>query len=380
MGDRWALQRRASREWGKLPLVLAITCALLLALGISLALAGKGIESFFGQRGSGDGQFETPRDVAVYNGTTLNPGTGDIYVVDDNNHRVQRFDSAPPFAFEAQFGGLGTAGGQFENPQGIAISQDTGALYVRDRDNRRIQQFDPDGTLVRAWGWDVVASGPGDDVVAPVNEFEICVPANGDTCKTGISGAAAGQFATSSSVGGGIAVAPATGDVFVGDPTNRRVQHFESDGDFVRPWGSLLGLGGFDTGANARSNLRGLELVQLGPDHKRHRQRPLRRQPPRPPRGRLRRDRLRERLERESAGDALRLDTGHGGRAPRPADRHRDLGSGATGSMEVDPSTDHVVIGRGFANVLEVDTTPLRVVWSHPSTGASRSAQTTCYW
>ncbi len=360
MGDRWALRGRASREWGKLPLVLAIACALLLALGISLALAGKGIESWFGGQGSGDGQFQSPRDVAVYNGTTLSPGTDDIYVVDDNNHRVQRFDSAPPYAFEAKFGGQGSAGGQFDNPQGIAINQSTGALYVRDRDNRRVQQFTADGTFVRAWGWDVVASGPGDDVTPPENEFEICVPANGDTCKTGTSGAGGGQFATSTSVGGGIAVAPATGDVFVADPVNRRVQQFEPDGDFVRAWGWGVDTGADEfeictalSGCNSGLTTTGTDNGRFGANHPVH-------------------------LAVDSAGIVYATDSNVSQRVMRfdstqaaaqdlldPPIGVPPLSSGSTNSMEVDPSTDHVLISRGFANVLEVDTTPLRVVDTH---------------
>jgi NHL repeat-containing protein len=370
MGDRWALRGRASREWGKLPLVLAIACALLLALGISLAVAGKGVESFFGERGSGDGQFETPRDVAVYNGTALNDGTDDIYVVDDVNHRVQRFDSVPPYAFEAKFGGQGPAGGQFNRPQGIAINQSNGAIYVRDRDNLRVQQFDADGTFVRAWGWDVVASGPGDDVTAPVNEFEICVAANGDTCKTGTSGAAGGQFATSSAFGGGIAVAPATGDVFVADPVNRRVQQFESDGDFVRLWGwdvvsttqaGDLGTNNFEVcqstatgvckaGATASPSTSNGQFGTNQPLH----------------------------LAADSEGVVYASDSTSSGRVMRFDTTQATaaalllspigvppLISTVTTSMEVDPSNDHLLISRANLGIQELDTTTLAVVDTH---------------
>ena len=352
MGDRWALRGRASREWGKLPLVLALACGLLLALGISLALAGKSVESFFGERGSADGQFETPRDVAVYNGTALNDGTDDIYVVDDVNNRVQRFNSQPPYAFEAKFGGQGPAGGQFNRPQGIAINQSNGAIYVRDRDNLRVQQFDPDGTFVRAWGWDVVATGPGDDVTAPVNEFEICVPANGDTCKTGTSGAAGGQFATSTAFGGGIAVAPATGDVFVADPTNRRVQQFESDGDFVRLWGwdvvsttqaGDLGTNNFEVcqstatgvckaGATASPSTSNGQFGTNQPLH-------LAADP----------EGVVYASDSTSSGRVMRFDTTQ---ATEAALLLSPIGvppliSTVTTSMEVDPSNDHLLIGRG---------------------------------
>jgi NHL repeat len=379
MGDRWALRGHASREWGKLPLVLAIACGLLLALGISLALAGKGVESFFGERGSGDGQFETPRDVAVYNGTALNDGTNDIYVVDDVNHRVQRFDSEPPYAFEAKFGGQGPAGGQFNRPQGIAINQSNGAIYVRDRDNRRVQRFDPDGTFVRAWGWDVVASGPGDDVTAPVNEFEICVPANGDTCQTGTSGAAGGQFATSTAFGGGIAVAPATGDVFVADPTNRRVQEFESDGDFLRLWGfDVVSTGPgndldtdgagpdladqFEICVPANGDVCKSGLTTAGTDNGRFGlNQPVH-------------------IAVDSAGIVYASDSNSSNRVMRFDTTQATaaalllspigvppLASATTNSMEVDPSNDHLLIGRANVGIQELDTTTLAVVDTHMS-------------
>ena len=241
---------------------------------------------------------------------------------------------------------------------------------MRDRDNRRVQQFSADGTFVRAWGWDVVASGPGDDVTDPVNEFEICVPANGDTCKTGTSGAAGGQFATSTGVGGGIAVAPATGDVFVADPVNRRVQQFGSGGAFVRLWGwdvvptgqaGDLGTNNFEVctstatgackaGASATPTTSNGQFSTNQPLH----------------------------LAVDSGGVVYASDATSSQRVMRFDSTQaaaQDLletpigvetvGSGATNSMEVDPSTDHVLISRGFANVLEVDTTPLRVVDTH---------------
>jgi hypothetical protein len=223
------------------------------------------------------GRFNQPRDVAVYEGLDGDPATDRIFVVEgngNNSSRVQRLDVDGNFelmwgrnvirpdapgdlgdAFEictvaadCQGNPSGALGGMFDDPQSLAVNQATGRVYVRDRDNRRVQEFDLDGNFVRAWGWDVVQTGGlGDDAVAPVGEFEICTIAT--ECQAGSTGAGAGQFASSTATGVGIAVSPATGDVFAADPgtsaaANRRVLQFSATGAFVRAWGY-----GIDTGA-----------------------------------------------------------------------------------------------------------------------------------
>jgi sugar lactone lactonase YvrE len=56
-------------------------------------------------------------------------------------------------AFDGGRGGAGAA-----EPVGIAVDT-TGDLYVADRDNHRIQQFTRDGSFVRAWGRQGSAAG-----------------------------------------------------------------------------------------------------------------------------------------------------------------------------------------------------------------------------
>lgn len=248
----------------------------------------------------------------------------------------------------------GNAGDNLSNgamnaPQGIAVNQVTGDLYVRDRGNQRVNQYDADGNFIRSWGWDVVVAGQpgsaserqrvavnanagtfkltfasqttgdlqfnasaagveaalnglssvsggggsvtvtggpgspgaatpyfvtfnggplaGTDVaqmtsangatplsggtgaganlatvttVSPGSTgFEICVAAS--RCKSGTSGGGAGQFFSSSVNGTGVAIAPAgaptAGNVFVGDVGGRRVAEYDSSGHFIRAWG-----------------------------------------------------------------------------------------------------------------------------------------------
>jgi NHL repeat len=204
--------------------VLLVVFAGTLALSIAVAQAGKGVVHVFGSQGSGDGQFNVPRDVAVYE------ATGDIYVADDNNHRIQRFDASG--TYEAQWGGLGTAEGQFDNPTGIAIDQDTGDVFVQDRDNRRVQRFDADGNFERMWGWGV------DDGTAA---FQICTGG----CQTGIAGAGDGQLGATV-FAPRLAVSPpdgnaSNGNVYVADPgtaANRRVLEFDLQGNRVSMFGA----------------------------------------------------------------------------------------------------------------------------------------------
>lgn len=76
-------------------LVLALLCAMLGALALAatpaLAVRGHVFEKSFGQEGTGPGEFEEPEGVAV------SEATGDVYVADKENERVQRFSSEGVF-------------------------------------------------------------------------------------------------------------------------------------------------------------------------------------------------------------------------------------------------------------------------------------------
>jgi len=112
-----------------------------------LRLDGSLITSW-GTLGSADGQLNHPFGVAKM------PGIGGdyqskVYVTDTGNNRIQIFSTTGTF-----FKGWGSAGsqnGQFNSPRGIAIEK-TGYVYVADYNNNRVQKFNPDGTFVTAWG------------------------------------------------------------------------------------------------------------------------------------------------------------------------------------------------------------------------------------
>lgn len=124
-----------------------------------------------GLSGTGNGQFHFPARVAV-------DSSGNVYVSDQSNNRVQKFTSNGVYL--AKFGTTGSGDGQLNRPAGLWVdSRDN--VYVADSDNNRVVQFDSGGTFFRTFGWGVRDGSA---------TFQVC--ASG--CQQGISGSGDGQF------------------------------------------------------------------------------------------------------------------------------------------------------------------------------------------
>jgi DNA-binding beta-propeller fold protein YncE len=93
-------------------------------------------------RGSPRQPFRGPVGVAV-------DGEGNLFVVEFDAHRIQKFDSRGRFV--KAWGKDGSGTGEFHFPVGAAMGPD-GFLYVADTHNRRIEKFTRDGAFVAAWG------------------------------------------------------------------------------------------------------------------------------------------------------------------------------------------------------------------------------------
>ena len=125
--------------------------------------------------------------------------------------------------------GPGGGAGELDNPRGMAADPETGHLYIADLNNARISEYTAWGLFVKAWGWGV------DDGSA---ELQTCGPAEPDEdpdpslCRAGLAGSGSGQL----NLPFGVAV-DGSGDVYVFDLGNLRVQKFNSDGEFLLMFG-----------------------------------------------------------------------------------------------------------------------------------------------
>ena len=103
-----------------------------------------------GKRGSGPGEFNLPRDLAIGK-------DGRLYVVDGGNFRVVVFDREGRYLHS--FGSVGKQYGQFARPKEVAIDRD-GNVYVVDTAFGNFQIFNPDGELLLFVGERSERDGP----------------------------------------------------------------------------------------------------------------------------------------------------------------------------------------------------------------------------
>lgn len=103
----------------------------------------------FGQRGSGEGEFNYPTSI------TCGPD-GVLVVADSLNFRVQRF--APDGTYLGGFGRKGDAAGDFALPKGVAVAAN-GSIWVVDAHFENVQAFTPEGRLLLVIGEE--GQGPG---------------------------------------------------------------------------------------------------------------------------------------------------------------------------------------------------------------------------
>jgi hypothetical protein len=214
--------------------VIASLCALACVLVISRGSAVAATQ--FGSYGQEAEQLSGPRGIAVN-------ATGDVYIGDQGNSRVDKFDGSGNFLL-AWGSGVVNGGGEtqtcttatlcrdgsqggsqeaFELPTGVAVDDELSSLsygdvYVLDEAHLRVQKYDPSGKFVLMFGGHVNETTGAD----------VCRA--GEKCnRYGTIGAANGEFSYWPGQGSNsfIAVGPG-GSVYVGD--TERVEVFEPSG------------------------------------------------------------------------------------------------------------------------------------------------------
>jgi DNA-binding beta-propeller fold protein YncE len=189
------------------------------------------VVSTWGSGSSDIGKFYRPTGITVDN-------LGNIYVADTNNDRIQKFDA----------NGLFVRMWSAERPAGITMSSN-GDLYVASFYDH-VSRFTSDGELVTRWGssgsgegefngpYDVAVDYSGNVYVAEEANHRIQkFTSNGQYLKSwGTLGTGDGQFGDPNGPTG-IAV-DTQGNVYASDPHNNRIQKFTSNGEFITQWGT----------------------------------------------------------------------------------------------------------------------------------------------
>ncbi|WP_138504698.1 scytonemin biosynthesis PEP-CTERM protein ScyF [Nostoc sp. PA-18-2419] len=150
-----------------------------------------------GSGGTGPGQFDEPTTV------DFNPVTGDLYAGDVYNNRINQFDSQGNFIrsfANGEFTGL-IQGRLFFGPSGVTFDK-AGNVYVGDFNGERIFKFTPDGQQIGVIG--------------------------------GTTGTALGEFQGVA----GTRISPVSGNIYVADQYNNRVQVLDPNGKPLYAFGS----------------------------------------------------------------------------------------------------------------------------------------------
>ncbi len=233
---------------------LASLCALALCLGATTGPAWAAGGSFqFGPLGEEAGQIDYGAA-----GMAVDSTSGDIYVSDTNNNRIDKFDSSGKFLM-AWGWGVATGANEFQTcttscrrgqesgegagafclQNGVAVDQSNGDVYVDDFCNYRVQEFDSSGKFLLMFGGHVNKNGTN-----------VCVA--GEECLRGTEGTGDGEF-NEVYEKAYIAVGPG-GDVYVGDKA--RVEIFEPSG----AWKENISL----SALSSEGKVTGLAVNSLG--------------------------------------------------------------------------------------------------------------------
>lgn len=195
----------------------------------------------WGGVGSADGQFGSgsPARIAI-------DASNNVYALDNANNRVQKFNSSG--VFQAKFGSAGTADSQFDlevanGCQGWCGGIDTdssGNVYVADAGNFRVQKFNSSGAHQATWGSAGSSAGQfgimRDIGVSPAGDIYVAGGPTGidnRTQKFSSSGVydtyLTGAFTNTP---GGIDFDD-VGNVYVADTSQDRLYKYNSSGTFV---------------------------------------------------------------------------------------------------------------------------------------------------
>ena len=195
----------------------------------------------FGSWGSGNGQFSYPYGIAA------DPSSGALYVGDPGNGRVEEFSETGNYL--AQFGTKGSGSGQFKESEGIAVNS-AGDIYVTDTGNSRVEMWEPappapiyTSQFGNTGSENEKLKEPAMDAVDADGNVWVANWGKGTIEEFSSSGAFMHSYGSYGTGSGqfrnpiGIAINQGTGNVYVGDYENNRIDELNEKGEYVAGFG-----------------------------------------------------------------------------------------------------------------------------------------------
>jgi sugar lactone lactonase YvrE len=200
-----------------------------------------------GSEGRGNAQFESPKNIAI-------DAQGNLYVADSDNHRIQKLNARGEFLLawgSRTPDNVAPPPNTFNQPWGIAVDK-SGNVYVADTWNHRIQKFDANGKFITTWGTNgdtrgiaqtspLLFYGPRAIAIDAQGNLLVTDTGNKRVLKFSPNGDPLAQFGGVGADNGkfleevGIAI-DKQGNIFVADTWNLRIQKFDSNFNYITQW------------------------------------------------------------------------------------------------------------------------------------------------
>ncbi len=213
----------------------------------------------FGVPGTGNGQFGNPVGISL-------DSFGNIFVVDTNNSRIQKFDSLGNYL--SQFGSFGTNNGQLKYPEAITVNKHN-EVYVSDYGNNRLEKYsnsgvyqskivniDPNSASRTYGGPRGIFTDINDNITVAVTDSQFVARFD----SLGSNRTQFGSFGTGNGMFNGpdgIAI-DSKGNIFVSDIANNRIQKFDKNGNYLTQFGQT------NSGSLPLNRPRGIALDSSG--------------------------------------------------------------------------------------------------------------------
>ena len=141
------------------------------------------------------------------------------------------FTTSPTNLFTSSFGAASSTLPNpypLDEPNGVAIEEKTGDVYVIDAGNHRIEKFSPSGEFLLMFGAEVNATNHGN----------VCTAA--ESCQPGVTGTTPAAFQNPAFIAVDNSSGSSAGDVYVVDngESNGTITKFDSTGHLVTSWGT----------------------------------------------------------------------------------------------------------------------------------------------